>query len=79
MRAIRLEMGLSQEDFGERFGYNRTYVGGIERGERNITLKTLERVSAQLGVRPFDLLWDADDVGIRIDPGDPEGEPPGAS
>ncbi len=38
IRHRRLELGLSQEDFALRTGLHRTYVGAIERGERNISL-----------------------------------------
>lgn len=35
---------------------HRTYMGGIERGERNLTLKSLERIAGQLGIDPLALL-----------------------
>ena len=42
LRAYRLERGLSQEAFADVLGVHRTYMGGVERGERNLTLKSLE-------------------------------------
>ena len=56
LRRLRLEMGLSQEEFAERCGLHRTYVGAIERGERNVTLKTLDALADGLGATAIDLL-----------------------
>ena len=56
MRAYREERGLSQEEFADELGYHRTYVGGLERGERNLTLKALERIAALIGLDPLVLL-----------------------
>lgn len=56
LRAYRVARGLSQEDFAEVVGVHRTYMGGLERGERNITLKSLERIAERLGVGPLELL-----------------------
>lgn len=50
LKKIRLEKNLSQEELAEVSGLHRTYIGGIERGERNITLKTLECLAESLGV-----------------------------
>jgi transcriptional regulator with XRE-family HTH domain len=60
LRRVRNERGLSQEQFGEAVGWHRTLVGAVERGERNLTLKSVERVSIQMGVDPLDLLRDAE-------------------
>lgn len=51
-------MGHSQESFGEHVGWHRTFVGAVERGERNLTLRTVERLAAQLKVHPLALLFD---------------------
>jgi transcriptional regulator with XRE-family HTH domain len=56
VRRIRAERGLSQEAFAEVIGWHRTYVGGLERGERNLTLKAVERLADRLGVDPLALL-----------------------
>ncbi|MGD0638546.1 MAG: helix-turn-helix transcriptional regulator [Nitrososphaerales archaeon] len=56
LRRLRRERGLSQEAFAEKTGIHRTYIGGIERGERNVTLETVERIAAPFGLDPLDLL-----------------------
>jgi len=56
LRAYRLERGLSQEAFSEVLGVHRTYMGGVERGERNLTLKSLEKMAEQIGVEARELL-----------------------
>jgi transcriptional regulator with XRE-family HTH domain len=56
LRALRKTKGLSQEAFADVLGIHRTYMGGLERGERNITLKTVERIAAALGADPAELL-----------------------
>ncbi len=52
----RLRLGLSQEELAEVCGYHRTYIGSVERGERNITISTLEAIAAALEIIPADLL-----------------------
>jgi transcriptional regulator with XRE-family HTH domain len=56
LRAHREAEGLSQEAFAEMLDVHRTYMGSIERGERNLTLQTLERLAIKIGVDPTDLL-----------------------
>ena len=56
IRMLRNNRGFSQEQFAEQCGLHRTYVGAIERGERNITLGTLEKFARALNVRPETLL-----------------------
>jgi transcriptional regulator with XRE-family HTH domain len=46
----------SQEEFADVLGVHRTYLGGIERGERNLTLKCVERIADCLGIDPLTLL-----------------------
>ena len=50
VRYHRKRLGLSQEEFADKCGLHRTYIGGIERRERNITLTTLERIATALGL-----------------------------
>ncbi|VEG25785.1 helix-turn-helix domain-containing protein [Actinomyces howellii] len=56
LRAYRLELSLSQEAFADMLGVHRTYMGGVERGERNLTLKSVERMAERLGVEVRELL-----------------------
>lgn len=48
--------GLSQEDLAERASLHRTYIGAIERGERNITIDTIEKIANALQVSVIELL-----------------------
>lgn len=56
MRRERLRLGFSQDELAACCNLHRTYIGGIERAERNITLSTLEKVAGALGVSPLGLL-----------------------
>ncbi|WP_074466383.1 helix-turn-helix transcriptional regulator [Arthrobacter sp. SW1] len=56
IRRIRDARGMSQEAFADYIGVHRTYMGGVERGERNLTLKSVERFAEILRVDPLDLL-----------------------
>jgi transcriptional regulator with XRE-family HTH domain len=58
LRLLRIARGMSQEDFADFLGVHRTYLGGIERGERNLTLKSLERIARRIEVDPLWLLRD---------------------
>jgi transcriptional regulator with XRE-family HTH domain len=60
LRVRRLEQGLSQEAFADVLQVHRTYMGGIERGERNLTLRSVERIAERLGIDPLELLGDGD-------------------
>ncbi|KAB0667752.1 helix-turn-helix transcriptional regulator [Oryzomonas japonica] len=50
LRFLRNQRGLSQEELAEVCGIHRTYVGSIERGERNVTLSSLELFASALNV-----------------------------
>lgn len=56
LRHHRLRQGFSQEAFAELMGIHRTYFSSVERGERNLTLQTLERIANFLEVDPRTLL-----------------------
>lgn len=56
IKAFRREKGLSQEELAELCGLHRTYIGSVERQGRNVTLSTLEVLSAALGVSVQELL-----------------------
>lgn len=56
VRAKRLAAGLSQEELGERAHIHRTYIGAIERGEKNVTVATLAKVARALRCQLADLI-----------------------
>lgn len=56
LRELRERKGWSQEELGFQSGLHRNYIGGIERGERNVAILNLAKLSKALGVRPRDLL-----------------------
>jgi transcriptional regulator with XRE-family HTH domain len=56
VRRLRQELGLSQEAFADEVGLDRSYLGGIERGEHNLALMNLLKISKALGIKPSDLL-----------------------
>lgn len=56
LRAYRQTRGLTQEAFADLLGVHRTYMGGVERGERNLTLRTIERIAQQIEAEPLALL-----------------------
>lgn len=56
VRARRLELGLSQEELAAHAGLHRTYIGSLERGERNVSLANLAAIADALDVDLGDLL-----------------------
>jgi transcriptional regulator with XRE-family HTH domain len=58
IRELRSKNGFSQEGFADHCGLHRTYMGGIERGEHNLTIETLMTVSKGLEMTMSDLLSD---------------------
>ena len=55
VRRLRLSRGWSQEELAQRAGRHWTYIGGIERGERNITIQVIADLARALGVEIRDL------------------------
>lgn len=56
VRVLRQARGLSQEALALAAGLDRTYIGGVERGERNISLLNIQKIAQALDVSPADLL-----------------------
>ena len=56
IRSARMEFGLSQEVLAVDAELDRSYVGGIERGEHNMTLLNLQKIAKALGTKPSKLL-----------------------
>ncbi|TWT38941.1 helix-turn-helix domain-containing protein [Blastopirellula retiformator] len=56
VRELRKEQGYSQEGFAYECELDRTYIGGIERGERNVALKNIERIAETLGITVAELM-----------------------
>lgn len=63
VRARRRELGMSQEKLAEISGLHRTYIGSLERGERNVALINIARLAAALDIDTADLV-----KGLKPDP-----------
>lgn len=63
VRRQRESQGLSQEKLADLCGVHRTYIGGIERGERNPTLKTMIKISNALGVPLSEMIRTMEGLG----------------
>ena len=60
IRYYRELVRISQQDLASISGLNRSYIGGVERGERNMGIDNLSRIAAALGVEPWQLLRNDD-------------------
>ena len=58
IKKLRGDLNLSQEELADKCGLHRTYVGAVERGERNVTLSSLETIASALNVDVPTLLTD---------------------
>jgi transcriptional regulator with XRE-family HTH domain len=58
VRTLRLKAGMSQEELAAKAGIHRTYIGGVERGERNLSLINVLRIADALGIEAAGLFED---------------------
>lgn len=65
VRAYRKKSGYSQEGLSDKAKIHRTYIGGIERGERNPTLTMIYRLARALEISPSQLLEEPPETTIR--------------
>ena len=56
IKAFRAKEGISPDEFAARCGLHRTYIGSVERQERNVTLETLNQLAVSMSVSAADLL-----------------------
>jgi len=58
VRHYRELLKMSQQDLGNLCGLHRSYIGGVERGERNISIDNLQKIAQGLGISPARLMQD---------------------
>lgn len=56
IRHYRNVLGMSQEKLAEKAGLHRTYIGAVERGERNISANNISKIAEVLGIEPYLLM-----------------------
>jgi transcriptional regulator with XRE-family HTH domain len=56
VRELRKETGLSQEAFAAKCGLDRTYISGIERGKRNVSLRNIQVIAKAIGIAMSELM-----------------------
>lgn len=61
VRRLRVENGYSQEEFSFRVGLHQTYVSSVERGERNVTIGTADRIAKALGTTLTEVFGELED------------------
>ena len=66
VRKYRQQLNWSQEYLGFKAGLDSTYIGGLERGERNTTIKSLTLISTALGISIFTLIKKTEDISNNI-------------
>ena len=58
LRKRRHKLGVSQEEFADMCGLDRTYIGGIERGERNVALVNIDKIAKAIKISLLELFRD---------------------
>lgn len=66
VRRHRKAKGFSQEAFGDACGIDRSYMGGIERGEHNLALVNIMKIIDTLGLQPSEFFKDLDDLESAV-------------
>jgi transcriptional regulator with XRE-family HTH domain len=68
VRQLRKARNWSQEEFAQKAGIDRSYMGGVERGERNVSLENICQIAKTLGVSPSELFigWDTTAKGPEL-------------
>lgn len=66
IRSIRKLKGMTQEQLAERSGLSFSYISDVERGTRNISLGSLEKIIGALNVKPVQIFEDMDKVALEI-------------
>lgn len=74
VRNLRLQRGWSQEKFAHAIGLDRSYMGGVERGERNVSLENICLIAQGLGVTPSELLDFSSSITPETDSGHGQSE-----
>ena len=62
MKKYRMQRGLSQEAFAEKCGLHRTYISGIERFQRNVSIENIQRIADALDVETYLLFVEKEEV-----------------
>jgi len=65
IQSIREKRGLTQEELEERSGVNTKYISAIERGQKNVTVKTLEKIAKGLDINLYELFLLSERTRIR--------------
>ncbi len=63
IQAIREKAGLTQDQLEEKTGVNTKYISAIERGQKNVTIKTLDKIANGLGVELYELFLLSEEIG----------------
>ena len=74
VRQARKSQGLSQEDFADRCGIDRSYMGCVERGERNLALVNVDKIVRALGMAPSEFFKALDALPAAADDGQQEND-----